>query len=303
MKRSSIGVILMAFAVSACGQNMEQFKKTDMKMTDHYKNYEYLNNNRPGYYLQVNNQNCHYEITLNDFTAGRYFEPYPVYSVRVPLNLRILSSGEQKLSLKVLPFVGDTLSDKAGLQLRLIRYADMTDLENEFGGSTILWEWKMPKLGEQNLPVFVMDTVFEAEVPYKLEVLDLYATDLSQLEEREVFEEVLEEFKKKRKSIIEKTQDRDYLLRHLGRAFVQIYPDKELLHKTVDGMMTIEDGMQPQPLEDFEFRLYYNNRLATLVQKENKEPAIWFKNPETGDLSSQPYYIFKHKDTGTWHMW
>ncbi|WP_282116678.1 hypothetical protein [Cellulophaga baltica] len=294
---------ILLLALVANGQHKVDYDQVDTEITNHYKDYKYSNKKRPGYYLQINNQNCHYEININDLSCGEFYDPYPMYSVRLPLNLNILKSGEQKLSLKVLPDVGDFIKESASLQLLLMRYDDMLDIENEFGKSKVIWEWKMPNVGEHKLPIFIFHTTFEAKVPYKLETLDLYATDLSELDEKVVLEEVLKEFQLKQKSIVNNTQDRDYLIRHLNRAFVQIYPDNELLAKTVDDMITVENGMELQPLEDYEIRFYYNYKIATLVRKENKQSAIWFNNTSKKEKSYQPYYIFKNKETGTWHMW
>ncbi|WP_405246614.1 hypothetical protein [Cellulophaga sp. Asnod2-G02] len=294
---------ILLLALVANGQDKVNFEQVDTEITDHYKDYEYLSKKRPGYYLEVNNQNCYYEIDINNLSCGEFYDPYPMYSVRLPLNLNILKSGQQKLSLKVLPDVGDFIKESASLQLRLMRYDDMLDIENEFGKNKVIWEWKMPNVGEHKLPIFIFHTTFEAKVPYELETLDLYATDLSELDEKVVLKEVLKEFQLKQKSIVNNTQDRDYLIRHLNRAFVQIYPDNELLAKTVDDMLTIEKGMELQPLDDYEIRFYYNYKIATLVRKENKQSAIWFNNPSKKEKSYQPYYIFKHKETGTWHMW
>ena len=294
---------ILLLALVANGQYKVDYDQVDIEITNHYKDYKYSNKKRPGYYLEVNNQNCYYEIDINNLSCGEFYDPYPMYSVRLPLNLNILKSGEQKLSLKVLPDVGDFIKESASLQLRLMRYDDMLDIENEFGKSKVIWEWKMPNVGEHKLPIFIFHTTFEAKVPYKLETLDLYATDLSELDEKVVLEEVLKEFQLKQKSIVNNTQDRDYLIRHLNRAFVQIYPDNELLAKTVDDMITVENGMKLQPLEDYEIRFYYNYKIATLVRKENKQSAIWFNNTSKKEKSYQPYYIFKNKETGTWHMW
>ncbi|KGK30606.1 hypothetical protein [Cellulophaga sp. E6(2014)] len=294
---------ILLLALVANGQDKVNFDQVDTEITNHYKDYKYSNKKRPGYYLQINNQNCHYEIDINDLSCGEFYDPYPMYSVRLPLNLNILKSGEQKLSLKVLPDVGDFIKESASLQLRLMRYDDMLDIENEFGKSKVIWEWKMPNVGEHKLPIFIFHTTFEAKVPYKLEILDLYATDLSVLDKKVVLEEVLKEFQLKQESIVNNTQDRDYLIRHLNRAFVQIYPDNELLAKTVDDMMIVENHMELQPLENYEIRFYYNYKIATLVRKENKQSAIWFNNTSKKEKSYQPYYIFKHKETGTWHMW
>ncbi|MDB0613258.1 hypothetical protein PL371_15605 [Tenacibaculum maritimum] len=39
-----------------------------------------------GYYLQINHQNCHYEVRVNDEEAYQYRDRYPVMSIRVPIN-------------------------------------------------------------------------------------------------------------------------------------------------------------------------------------------------------------------------
>ncbi|WP_062062558.1 hypothetical protein [Aquimarina longa] len=257
----------------------------------------------PGYYLQINNQNCYYELEINELSSGEYYGEYPVYSIRVPLNLEILKSGEQSLSLKVFPYKGDTLSPKANLQMRLIKYADMTDLENEYGGSTVLWNWEMPEIGEQHLPLFAYDTIFKAEVPWEINTLDTKATDLSKIDRDKLLEEVIAEFTKIRASIINKTQDKETIMRGMKRSSVQVYSSEEEDLEVLEGMINLGDGKEPQPLENFEMRLYYHNRVVTLVKNDDKEPAIWFKHPETGARSWQPVYIYKDNTTGKWERW
>ncbi|WP_062062564.1 hypothetical protein [Aquimarina longa] len=257
----------------------------------------------PGYYLQINNQNCYYELNTNGLRSGIYYGEYPVYSIRIPLNLQILKSGEQSLSLKVFPYKGDTLSPKANLQMRLIKYADMTDLENEYGGSTVLWNWEMPEIGEQHLPLFAYDTIFKAEVPYTITTLDTKATDLSKIDRDKLLEEVIAEFTKTRASIINKTQDVDMLNKSIKRLLTQLYEGDKFKKEVIGGMINLGDGKEPQPLENFEMRLYYHNRVVTLVKNDDKEPAIWFKHPETGARSWQPVYIYKDNTTGKWERW
>jgi len=50
-------------------------------------------------------------------------------------------------------------------------------------------------------------------------------------------------------------------------------------------------------------RLYYHNKVVTLLKKDDKEPAIWFKHPETGARSWQPVYLYKSIKTGSWERW
>ncbi|WP_226990043.1 hypothetical protein [Cellulophaga baltica] len=207
------------------------------------------------------------------------------------------------MSVKIFPLNGDFITEKAGMQLRLIRYEDMTDIENEFGKSKVIWEWEMPKINNQKLPFFLFETFFEAKVPYSIETLDLFALDLSELDEKLILQEVIKEFQIKQKSIVNKTQDLDYLKRHIRRPLIQIYPNEDIMKENIEGMVNLESGMKAQPIEDFEISFYYNNKIVTLLRKEDKESALWFENPDTGDRFIQPYYIFKHKETGTWHMW
>jgi len=287
----------------ANGQNKVDYDQVDTEITNHYKDYKYLSKKRPGYYLQVNNQHCHYEIQTNGLATGSYCLEFPSYSIRLPLNMQILKSGDQKLSIKVFPFKGDTLTNRAGLDVTLLYYPDITDLENNFGGSTILWKWEMPKLETLKLPYFELDTVFEAEVPYEINVLRDYAEDLSKMDREDLLKEVLTEFIKKRENIISKNESRSYLISHIKRSSIQIYATNKEDEDLVDGMISISEGKEAQSLENFNLKLFYYNKIVTLVNSENKMPAIFFINPKTGARSWQPYYIFKHKETGTWHMW
>ncbi|WP_282057149.1 hypothetical protein [Maribacter luteus] len=266
------------------------------------RNYKFLDDSRPGYYLQVNSQNCHYEIRVNDLNGGKYYDPYSSYSVRIPLNQRIFKSGEQSLSVKVLPFNGDTLSKQASLQLRLMMYPDMTDKENDYGGSTVLWEWEMPHI-EQDLPLFAMDTVFEAKVPYKIDILDKYATDLSKMDEKELLSEVLNLFEQRHRQLKNYGENEKLMNDILQRAHVQLYYSQEKINE-LSSKTTQRPNEVLQPLENFELRLYGNGRIVTLLNTFDYDSAIWWADKDTGEpIGWQPVYLFKNKDTGEWHIW
>ncbi len=300
-----IAVVLML--TTACAQQQQQQQQQQKKnmniQANLQNNYPYKNDSRPGYYLQINNQNCYYELDINGLSGTEYYGEYPAYSIRVPLNFLLLKSGKQNLSLKIVPYKGDTLSPKANLQMRLIKYADMTDLENEYGGSTVLWSWEMPDIENQKLPLFVYDTVFNAEVPYTINALDSKAVDLSKIDKDILLEKVLTEFTRIRATIINKTQDKEALCKGMNRLLIQLYKGEKFKDEVIDGMINLGDGKEPQPLENFEMRLYYHNRIVTLVRKVNKRAAIWFENPETGGTSWQPVYIYIDKVTGKWVRW
>ncbi|WP_255535283.1 hypothetical protein [Cellulophaga sp. E16_2] len=266
------------------------------------RNYKFINDSRPGYYLQVNNQNCHYDIRINDLDAGKFFDPYPSYSVRIPLNLRILRSGEQLLSLRVLPLTGNLLSKQANLQLRLMMYPDMTDKENDYGGSITLWDWEMPAIG-QDFPLFEMDTVFEAKVPYKLDILDKYALDLSKMDEKILLAEVLELFKQKHNQLSDNIHDEKLIGDFYQRLHVQTYYSEERIKR-----MASKPSQEPneilQPIDNYKLQLYGNGKVVTLLNRIDYDSALWWADKDSGEpISWQPFYLFKNKDTGEWHVW
>ncbi|WP_024480852.1 hypothetical protein [Cellulophaga baltica] len=92
---------ILLLALVANGQHKVDYDQVDIEITNHYKDYKYSNKKRPGYYLQINNQKCYYDIRVNDLNGEIFFDPYPMYSTRIPLNLNILKSGKQKLSVKI----------------------------------------------------------------------------------------------------------------------------------------------------------------------------------------------------------
>uniref|UniRef100_UPI0013FE2B1B hypothetical protein n=1 Tax=Cellulophaga sp. Z1A5H TaxID=2687291 RepID=UPI0013FE2B1B len=267
------------------------------------RNYKFIDDSRPGYYLQINNQNCHYEIKTNDLNTARFFDPYSSYSIRKPLNLRILKSGEQSLSVKVLPLNGGVLSKKANLQLRLMMYPDMTDKENDYGGGITLWDWEMPAI-EEDLPLFVFDTVFEAKVPYKLDILDKYAQDLSKLDEEKLLAEVSQLFEQRHNQLYNNVHDEKFINENLQRFHVQVYYSEERIHKLAAKAISKEPNKILQPLENFKLQLYGNGKIVTLLNTIDYDSALWWADKETGEpLRWQPFYLFKNKVTGEWHVW
>ncbi len=297
-------ILILAFICVGSGCSQKKDNKTKTMIFDELKNYEYLNDSRPGYYLQVNNQNCHYEIRVNDRNGGLFYDPYPAYSVRIPLNLDIFKSGTQKLSVKVLPNNGKMLSERASMELRLMLYPDMTDPENDYGGSTVLWEWSMPDILNQELPIVAFDTVFEADVPYKIDILEKYAADLTEMDEDVLIKEVLTEFEKRHLSIKNDNQDLQQIKESALPAFIQIYADKEKIDASMKSTVASKPNEVLQPLENYQLRLYADGKMATLLSNNDLESAIWWADKDTGEaIGWQPLYVFKNKNTGEWHVW
>ncbi|MBE7661020.1 hypothetical protein [Tenacibaculum finnmarkense] len=261
---------------------------------------------KSGYFLQINNQNCHYEIRVNDFLSSKYNDPYPAYSVRPPINYEILKSGEQKLSIRVTPLKGNMLSKNADITIRLLRYPNMLDKENDFGGSTTIMEWEMPQITAA-LPYFQFDTVFNATVPYEINELD-NAIDLSQMDKEQLTKEVVGEFKGMF-SLMMDDYDQFNKLHRLAcdKIIISNYLTLDWLNEILEDnkkAVTEEFKGDMQPIENYTLHLYGNGRVATLERIHDGGRIIWAKDPETGNESYfLPLFIYKDKRDNKWHIW
>ncbi|WCC43738.1 hypothetical protein PJW08_00290 (plasmid) [Tenacibaculum finnmarkense] len=261
---------------------------------------------KSGYFLQINNQNCHYEIRVNDFLALKYNDPYPAYSVRPPINYKILKSGEQKLSIRVTPLQGNVLSKNADITIRLLRYPDMLDKENDFGGSTIVMEWEMPQI-KAALPYFQFDTIFNARVPYEINELD-NAIDLSKMDKEQLTKEVVGQFKGMLNLMITDYDQFNILHRPLfDRLMISGYLTLDWINEILEDnkkATTEEFKGNMQPIENYTLRLYGNGRVATLERLNDGGRIIWAKDPDTGNETySLPLFIYKYKRDKKWRIW
>ncbi|MCD8455109.1 hypothetical protein LNJ08_11985 [Tenacibaculum finnmarkense genomovar ulcerans] len=261
---------------------------------------------KSGYFLQINNQNCHYEIRVNDFLTLKYNDLYPAYSVRPMLNGDILMSGVQKLSIRVTPLKGNVLSKNADITIRLLRYPNMLDKENDFGGSTTIMEWEMPKITAA-LPYFQFDTVFNATVPYEINELD-NAIDLSQMDKEQLTKEVVGEFKGMFSLMMDDYDQFNKLHRQVGDKLITCrYHSLDWINEILeDNKKTIaeEERENMQPIENYTLQLYGNGRVATLERIHDGGHIIWAKDPKKGsETTFLPLYIYKDKRDNKWRIW
>ncbi|GAA4758340.1 MULTISPECIES: hypothetical protein [Flavobacterium] len=120
---------------------------------------------QPYYMIDFSASACMFEILIND---------YPVISMNVegqvstnlPINYAILESGEQLLSHKILPLLGETsIHEKAELKYDI----KLFDVSNDFVFKEQFAEYKSEPIEDKKLPVIASSKKFNAKVPYKLE--------------------------------------------------------------------------------------------------------------------------------------
>ncbi|MGV0922984.1 hypothetical protein [Empedobacter tilapiae] len=302
-----VNLLLMLIVVQTT--SCQTKKQETMQLLDRTQDY-IIDTNKPktGYYLQINNQNCHYKILVNDLLIHTYNDPYPAFSVRIPITPVILKSGEQKLSIVVLPNQGDELTRNTDITISLMRYADMSN-QTDFGGSTTIMDWEMPAIQDkENLPMFRFDTIFKAEVPYEMNTIN-YATDLTKMDKDILLKEVVNQFELMH-DYIKNDYDKFNVLaeERIKSSSVPNYKTDEDIRKVYSdnkkGFTEPENKKILQPLENYKMVLYGNGRIATLERLHDSGRIIWGKDTERGNEKfSLPLFIYKDTRDNQWHMW
>jgi len=290
-----------------------QDKKDDIMGEPTEKTSDYIvydNKPKTGYYLQINNQNCDYRILVNDMLNAYYNDVYPMYSTRTMLNYEILKSGKQTLKVVVLPKVGDTiLSKKASIDIRLIKYSNMDDKQNNFGGSVDLMSWSLPNLDSlSEVPFYEYDFSFEAEVPYEMNTID-DAIDLKEIDEDILTKEVVRVFELLHGYIKnDYDQFNTYARGSILSAVTPTYKSRENLEQVLQNNKNtlIKKGYDKalKPLEGYKLVLYSNGRIATLERLKDNGRVIWCEDPKTRrEVLSLPLFIYKDKHDSKWYIW
>ncbi|MBO0594024.1 hypothetical protein I2486_21700, partial [Cellulophaga sp. E16_2] len=147
------------------------------------------------------------------------------------------------------------------------------------------------------------DTVFEAKVPYKLDILDKYAQDLSKMDTNELLKEILPIFEYRHEQIAHDVHDEKFFIENLQRFHVQVYYSEERIKKISKKPSEVPNEIL-QPLKNYKLQLYGNGKIVTLLNTTDNDSAIWWADKDTGEpIGWQPVYLFKNKDTGKWHVW
>ncbi|MCD9564356.1 hypothetical protein [Tenacibaculum maritimum] len=270
-----------------------------------------------GYYLQINNQNCHYEIRVNDLESAIYKKQEPVMSVRVPINLEISKSGTQSLSIRVFPIKGAFLSKMADLSIGLFYYTDMSDEENSYGELVHLLDWELPKIENEETPMVRLDTVFKATVPYEIKDLD-YALDLSNMDKEELLKEAEEKYKEIRYYVLNDYDKLNILQTDRPRGITFYLSEKKILQVLENNKKSYQNPAEIkyiQKIENFELALYAYGKILALKRIEDGSNVIckaeileedhppYYKKGDINIYSSLPIYLYKDKRDNQWHIW
>ena len=198
---------------------------------------------------------------------------------RLPMNYLILESGKQQLDITVLPILGEmSFIENSSFRATVMLY----DVVDGFKFIKDFVTYKMPDIDEENLiPVFNYQTVFHAEVPYKL-VAWQNSKDLSEIED---LRQKVEERYRFVENLIVKGQYsalQQMLQERENNVAISMYLSEdekksrlnEFIHDAENGFKVV-----PHTIED-QLVVYGNNKLVSL-RKIDGDSALLLSNDET----------------------
>jgi len=154
----ALAYCFVLIGLHACGQTKPT--KAMIQELLSVKRYE----QRPEYRLAISGMNCNWDIEVNDMPYDSYLGNEGGITGDLPLNPRILSSGIQKIKLKVFPLKGEKLmSIYSTLRLVLSYYSDN---KNYNGTMQELNNYSLPADSVNNKPYYEYEYSFDAKVPY-----------------------------------------------------------------------------------------------------------------------------------------
>ncbi len=307
-------LVVWCVSVSACAQKQ---KETYLSMNVRNKNITFNNvventfkhvkfyNKQAMYFIRPIQNNCKYEILVNDYPICDEFESLEILATPVEINDAILKSGEQTLTVRMYPLgnllkdnydTGNTITtllDNTSMKIEVVKY-DAYNISHQLSDEkTVLTHYSPTKEGTKKfkgsgLPYYEYTFSFNAEVPYKNEGW-LNGEDLTKFDKNELENQVVKiynDFKS-----IHKNNDIDNFTR-LGydfilRSCVAYYRDENYIKNLWDEHIEPLSfkNKEYQKVENYEMKFYGNNRIVCLKFLNNesidfrlrRESAFWFK--------------------------
>lgn len=233
----------------------------------------------PVYMVYVNNEQCYYEILVNDIPIGRYFNQgkrmSPYY-----INENILQSGKQTLTYRIYPETERgmmTLGDYTSIGIDI----GVIDQKKGFKASnmdTVMVHQSLKTADGKHFVASGKDYYeytfeFEAKVPYH-EIGLAKSKDLRKMDQKELLHKTEEAYHYLTELIQNKEKDQFARLNFNAalRQYRNGYEGEDMIK---DGFTVIQDWfydntIKINPLKDYSLQYYGNGRLVSLVLN-NKE--------------------------------
>jgi len=267
----------------------------------------------PVYMVYVNNEQCYYEILINDMPAGEYFDQgkrmSPYY-----INTNILKSGKQTLTYRIYPETGrgmETLGDYTSIGIDI----SVIDQKKGFKASNMDTVMAHQSLKTPDGKHFIASGKdyyeytfeFEAKVPYS-EIGWTKSRDLRKMDQKELLNKTEEAYHYLTELIRNKDKDQFARLNFnaIARQYIHSYDSPDIIK---DGFSVIQEWfydktLKVNPPKDYSLHYYGNGRVVSLVLN-NKEKLYRNRSllhgdyiDEDGDESVRFFRVLLHIPEG-----
>lgn len=255
-----IVLIIILFWTVSCSQDNKNYQKIMKEIINSVPNPP---GKQPVYDAIIDSRNCNWEVFVNDVSSRFSGGVGSVHSY-LSLNKRILSSGKQKIRIRIFPLEGKTqLGEKATFKIRGKYYSNKRDMK-QFDS---FLAFELPYEETKNLSYFEKTFEFDADVPYHLKgwTASKDLTTVPNLEEKVLakLEGLKEMIKTKNDSLFLKSTKQRWI-----EYFTSFYGTKEEIEANLQGGLSKNfEGMydiQFLPIKNYQLVLQGNNRIVEL---------------------------------------
>ena len=239
---------------------------------------------------------CFFDIQINEVSICSMNMDKQL-TTTIPINYLILESGLQKVSVKLLPILGESLlNEETDFSMKI----QLFEVEPSFRHKEDILEYQISLENEEikSLPVLIYETSFNADVPFRLTAwqnsLDL--RDISNL--NELVDKI---YKKITSTINEKQYDKfiEMLYEREENMSKSLYlSSKEKEDRMQELIADFENGFKLIPLSEDDSIQFYNKGKVIRLIKRDGESAIRFFSEETGEEMTLEI-LFHLKDGAT----
>ncbi|MCS4162973.1 hypothetical protein [Sphingobacterium sp. BIGb0116] len=313
---------LILLSVSCNGQNKSTKSAKDIYAIEtEIKHFD----KEPHYGANISTSNCSFEILINDVPVIKYKDNSggSLSGSYFPLNWDIIQKGPQKITIRLSPgfnqntkSMHSSLMKNSGVQILIKK--SFIGKDGSWSDEEEVTTYTTPQKIEEGKEVSTFDGqnffedsfTFDAEVPYKINILDnaevLFAKDKDQLQALEI--EVVAKYNEIRGIYMKGTKDdlANVVYEKEKRLAQQMYLSSEEIKNNWDKeyqFRTDEDleFFDLKPIEKYKMTFYAHGKLVCLEKINNEKSALWggFKRKDKG-LGTTTYiqlYLYRPKNS------
>jgi len=251
--------------------------------------------NQPYYMLDFSASACMFDIRINDYPV-LILNVEGQVSTMLPINNAILESGEQNISARVMPVLGQhELDPNAELKFDI----KLFDVANDFVFQKQFNEYKSEPVNEKKIPALNYESVFWVDVPYKQ---DAWQNGQKLTDNKKMRSELEIAYNQISDLIKSKNYDkfRQLLANREQNIAKSMYLSENEANARIDDLIEdFENGFNVMPLpNDAVMHIYAYGKVAAL-KKLNGESALYLYSKKTQEnlMLDISFYIPKGKNT------